>query len=563
VWITGLLPSVLAQVKDILENRLRVTGEDVSIKCTKPNDQLVVNQFNLCIEALHKQKYATFKQMKFLWKNMYRMETSVTLDVQNPRFTVSGRMGDVERFRAHTDFFSTMLMESPIIRDPDHFKTFESFVLPANTGPNDREFRERLYLVTRADVSPIVLWSMAEGPTATRETRMMLVARIAVQQFGCRLSGGFVRDWIVKGFKEHPPNLPDPAKPFDNEWIETCTKGFIKYDIKEGVLPKDIDAELSSDMFFDVQRFISTVRAAGVTVDFHEHVAQRHVFTFECARGPFSMDCVEFHFAALHSMADFDVNMLTLMSPCEGTIGLKVPWDALKVDEIIERIHKSEMWRLRPIAGTMQERLDKMKGRGWTIVDTREYVPVEHENSVRSSLTQVFKEDPDYANYFEAIAAMNRTGVTIYRIENANMTQIYEGVRARIAAENGGDANERTLFYGTKKDAALGILHSGFDDRYWNGGNGATFGRAAYFAPIPAMADNFTDRGAGVVRWIFVCKVTLGFVESIPPQNVHYLPKSPYHSSTGRETHWFPNEDQFMVYRYGQALPLLLIRYTV
>jgi hypothetical protein len=188
--------------------------------------------------------------------------------------------------------------------------------------------------------------------------------------------------------------------------------------------------------------------------------------------------------------------------------------------------------------------------------------PVSEEISLISSMTEVCREDPDYAGYFAAIEAINGTDIVIRRIENENMTRIYEGVKARIAADNGDDANERTLFHGTRMEAALGILESGFDDRYWNGDRGAAFGRGMYFAANPAVSDSLTGRGERLVRWMLVCRVTLGQTETIQPGNPLYFPKPPYHSSTGREAHWFPNEDQFIVYRYGQAIPLLIIRYT-
>ena len=53
---------------------------------------------------------------------------------------------------------------------------------------------------------------------------MEVVARIAVQQFGCKLCGGFVRDWIVNGESKHLPGQP-------KDWVEEGP-GFVRFEIK-------------------------------------------------------------------------------------------------------------------------------------------------------------------------------------------------------------------------------------------------------------------------------------------------------------------------------------------
>jgi hypothetical protein len=71
------------------------------------------------------------------------------------------------------------------------------------------------------------------------------------------------------------------------------------------------------------------------------------------------MDCIEHHFAALHAaMADFDANLLTVMSPCEDLVGLKAAHGGLDVDTIIGRILKKQLLQLKSDDPTMNKRAD-------------------------------------------------------------------------------------------------------------------------------------------------------------------------------------------------------------
>jgi hypothetical protein len=461
---------------------------------------------------------------------------------------------------------------------PDHFESIQTFRRPdaatfapaaapvaaagggARPASIEDEFRSRLRIVTHREVDPSLVPGMVDGPTATRESRMSVVARIAILDFNCRISGGFLRDWIVRGERQHPATPPGGANRFNNDWLMTVAPGvgFIKYDMQEGVIPKDLDAELPHDEYFDVARFIGEVRKAGITVDHYEHVAQRHVFVFEADRGPFTMDCIEHHFAALHAMADFDANLLTVMSPCEDLVGLKAAHGGLDVDTIIGRILKKELLQLKSDDPTMIKRVQKMEARGWTVVDRAVHQPVV-ARSTRSTMVRVYRDDDEVKEHYRAVHDMGGRDIQIYRIENRIATLIFDAEHERVKEENGGDANEKLLYHGTKGDAALSILHSGFDDRYWTGGQGAAFGRAAYFAPIPAMSHDFTD---GPRRYIFVCRVLLGKQALIQPGQPHYHVPPGVHSAVGREPHWFSHQDQFMIYRYGQAIPLYMIQYS-
>ena len=74
---------------------------------------------------------------------------------------------------------------------------------------NCLDIEEKISRVTDSKRTSIELWKALKGSNATRETRMEVVAWIAICQFDCRLEGGFVRDWIVGNYSQRP--TVDPA----------------------------------------------------------------------------------------------------------------------------------------------------------------------------------------------------------------------------------------------------------------------------------------------------------------------------------------------------------------
>ncbi|CAF5062836.1 unnamed protein product, partial [Rotaria sp. Silwood1] len=74
-----------------------------------------------------------------------------------------------------------------------------------------RDIEERISHITDNNRTIIDLYKGVKGPNATRETRMEVVAWIAVCKFSCKLEGGFVRDWVVGNDISRPANpLPSP-----------------------------------------------------------------------------------------------------------------------------------------------------------------------------------------------------------------------------------------------------------------------------------------------------------------------------------------------------------------
>jgi hypothetical protein len=150
-------------------------------------------------------------------------------------------------------------------------------------------------------------------PDAGREQKMEVVSRLLIRKFKCKLTGGFIRDWVINGDSARPHGVPV------ERWIALDRFGGWEM-THDGVVPKDLDVELELDAHFDVVMFVSLVRDCGISVDFYEHKPQRHCFVFDRLVGPFTVDIVgnflsvevssksshvslaEPHFVALHTL---------------------------------------------------------------------------------------------------------------------------------------------------------------------------------------------------------------------------------------------------------------------
>jgi hypothetical protein len=94
--------------------------------------------------------------------------------------------------------------------------------------------------------------------------------------------------------------------------------------------------------------------------------------------GPFTMDLIEPHIALTHDRIDFDVSNLSLEKFYTRDLGMRVDITSgshpIQLETIVENIRKKQFQVLRPIdgengpntSGTVAERIEKMKTRGWT-----------------------------------------------------------------------------------------------------------------------------------------------------------------------------------------------------
>ena len=121
-----------------------------------------------------------------------------------------------------------------------------------------KDIEQRIALVTDSKRSRISLYNATKGANATRETRMEVVAWIAVCKFKCKLEGGFVRDWIVRGEAEYPPTHP-------STWVTYEGQDKLP-SIDERVVPKDIDCHLPKDAEFDIESFRDELHKYGIIV---------------------------------------------------------------------------------------------------------------------------------------------------------------------------------------------------------------------------------------------------------------------------------------------------------
>ncbi|CAF3756077.1 unnamed protein product [Rotaria sp. Silwood1] len=174
---------------------------------------------------------------------------------------------------------------------------------------------------------------------------------------------------------------------------------------------------------------------------------------------------------------------------------------------------------------------------------------------------------PQIADIYQSIIQQlqNNVGIqvkvhSIVQIKNPSLEEAYLAIKQLIAKECvGGNPNERLLFHGTSGTSIDGILNDGFDDRYWNS---EKWGHGAYFAENPAVSHVFAQPDAtDQTRVMFYNKVTLGKQQTLQNTdgNLKAAPKE-FHS-----VHGIPpgttNKDEFIVYRYAQALPYLKITY--
>ena len=562
--ITGDLRKVIEeeiQLRKNLRSELKVS------LLAKTDEPLVTAQIKANLEQL-KDDRQVFNPLKFLWTNAHGVEVKVHLALStDPHVQVVGRRLDINRFNDHFQLWRRQLSAAPMVERPDHFISVDLYRRPRTLPTNDAEFRERLHSVTAEQLSEIKIFLKCEGPQATRETRMEIVARIAVQNFGCKLCGGFLRDWIVNGERKYPST---PAK----DWVIE-PGGFVKYEILEEVVPRDIDLELPMEKYFDVGRFVAQVREYGITVDYHEHIPQRHVFLLERDRGPFTIDLIEPHFAVLHTLADFDVNTMCLVA-YQDLIGLKMRYklqdgSELNVDDIITNCREKKLYTMQPSSGggVIALREKKMTDRKWTKLGQKIFLPVNPK--LDYSVFPLHDKSEAYICYKREIETKIRSGTAkvraVYEIRSSIVDGHYNAMLDEYA-KTLGDANEKLLFHGTDNAVVEAILRGGFDDRFWK--SSGYFGRGAYFADDPNLSIKYTSSPAGGgLRSIFVCSVLLGRIDDrsqnpiSKPLGADFYPGVGFNSVQGRIMHGSPptlREMEYIVYRYGQAKPRYLIR---
>lgn len=338
---------------------------------------------------------------------------------------------------------------------------------------------EKISKITDPDRSVVDIWKSLKGSQVTRESRMEVVAWIAVCTFDCHLEGGFVRDWVVGNYVSRPTNSPP------DQWVKFNPYSGMPEIVKD-VVPSDLDCHLPSVKQFDVEAFLDTLYGYGITAKVYRQNWRYVILVDEDTKtGPFTMDLIEPHIALTHDRIDFDVSNLSLEKLYTRDLGMRVDITGgacnIQLETIVENIRKKEFQVLRPIdgengskiSGTVAERVEKMKSRGWTQIDkVLAFIPNPPQN-YNAVLVPYPTTTVLYQNIVKAIQQINGARViSIDQIKNPDVESLYECVKANIAKEcPGNDPNERELYHGTGSQAVEEIIKKGYDDRYFaNGG---------------------------------------------------------------------------------------------
>lgn len=306
------------------------------------------------------------------------------------------------------------------------------------------------------------------------ETRMEVVAWIAVTKHGCRLEGGFIRDWIVAGTDgvRRPPSLAaswvkNRGQP-GGDWTN-------RPEVDPGLGPQDLDLQLPikppTGGWFDIERFVREVQEFGISVDMVHRDDFLRSLLFDADDdlrttgdfGPFLADLIEPHQVALHDQLDFDVNNLYCIAGFPNELGLKVAVPAFTLESTIANIQDKKLVVAKPRDNKIQQRISKMEGRGWSVgppEDDIRFTPNRGFNA-EPIITDVPRTDVTYQRLMHEIAQNGgehgRTGRVrrIQRISSMGLDTLYDSHRAMIEREvkEKHAVNEKFVWHGKAKSA--------------------------------------------------------------------------------------------------------------
>ena len=338
-----------------------------------------------------------------------------------------------------------------------------------------QDIEERVARITDGKRTLVDHWASLSGPEATRETRMEVVAWLAVCQFGCRLEGGFVRDWVIGHTVARPKgNKQDPKKwieytEIDNQIIPMMTKE---------VVPSDLDCQLPAHFYFDIDKFLDALHDLHFKYECYRE-NWRYVILIDADKetktGPFTIDLIEPHVALAQDRIDFDVSNLSLEKDYTRDIGMRVditqnPY-SIDLESIVQHIKNKQFQLLRPRDTTLEKRIEKMKSRGWKQTGPEVSVLPNPPTKYLVLLTPFPETNPLFVKLVEQLNEKVKGFqlVSIEEIKNSLIENSYLAMKNIIARECGViDGNEKGLYHGTGADAIVSILNHGYDDRYYS-----------------------------------------------------------------------------------------------
>ncbi|CAF1368230.1 unnamed protein product [Adineta steineri] len=498
-----------------------------------------------------------FNPMKWRWIAERQVEITINSNTATKtcEIIVKGRDSDNKKVKREFDVFIGWLRNCAVIRHPNDYVSPR--VLRPAMRKDCRDIEERISRVTDTKRTPVDLYKGVRGSQATRETRMEVVAWIAICKFDCKLEGGFVRDWIVGHYTARIPGVTDPKT-----WIDTSGP---MPALKKEIVPCDLDCHLSSHMYFDIEKFQDELYKYGITCkvvrDYWRYVL---LFDENEPTGPFTMDLIEPHVALTHDRIDLDVNNLSLEKDYTHELGMRIniqrkPYE-IELEKIVSNIKNKRFKVLRPLDQYVKQRIEKMEQRGWTQdLPAISVIPDPH-----SKYYAILVPLPPTATLYLDVSTKMKNSIpaaqiiSIEEIRNPYLEETYEGMKKLIAKQcSNQNPNEQELFHGTKINGIKGITEDGFDDRYFN--KSGLYGHGAYFADDPNKSHGYTEiNTVDNTRVMFFNKVVLGKPTTLTATD-NTLVSAPQgtHSVIGKHAAM----TEYIVYRYGQALPYLKIVY--
>lgn len=487
-----------------------------------------------------------FFPLNWRWQNTQQIK----IDIKSNKLEieVTGREKQIGKVKEEFMSFKGWLKTCNVLRHPN------SGVSPRVLKPEarDPEIEKRINFITDSRRSLLDIWEHSVGPKSNRETRMATVAWIAVCLFECRIEGGFVRDWIVGGYTSRP------STGNSKQWLSKDKDGIPRLD--DFLVPADLDFQLPSHKYFDINRFLDSLHKYHIKVDEIIRQSWRYVLLFDSDSVPFTADLIEPHIVATHDMIDFDVSNLYCLKDFTRELGMRVditdPPASIQLEQIVDNIKNKKFNILRSINAKMEQRIKKMEKRGWKLQLT---IPIAPNKGPKfgATLAIVPVDDPAYKTLKQEFQKIKGNILKIELISNYTLEKLYEAMKLQIEKENNNNANERMLFHGTKSEGAKGIEDNGFDDRFFN--SSGAWGHGAYFADDVRKSHNYTDNKTST-RVIFWVKVLLGNQEILNQPNQSLVsPSKGYHSVKGTAFTY----SEYIVYRYGQAKPYMKISYSV
>ncbi|CAF1194233.1 unnamed protein product [Didymodactylos carnosus] len=460
---------------EVLNAELYIRQQLVTeFKCTlssvitgQVNDALARN-----LTLVTKMRTDLFGPLRWRWEAQHQVKIRTKNNHTNGTVDITVEGLDSQNQLVHKEFqsFLKWLRNCVVIRNPD------SAVPPRMLKPQVRkeyaDMEEKISHVTNKDRSPVDIWKSLQGPTATRETRMEVVAWVAVCEFKCRLEGGFVRDWIVGNYSTTPANLSP------KQWI-VYQPGTSMPMLNKQLVPSDLDCHLPASEYFDIERFSDRMHKFKISIKvFRQDWRYVLLLDEDYKTGPFTMDLIEPHIALTHDRIDFDVSNLSLEKDYTRELGMRVNITSgshpIQLEQIVDNIRNKRFQVLRPIEGeqgvaspgAISERIDKMKARGWTQLDeVLSFVP-DPPTTYNAVLVPFPSSTTLYQNLVTEMRKIPGSNViSIEQIKNPDIEALYEYMKRTISKEcPGNDPNERELFHGTKGVAIDGIFNRGFDD---------------------------------------------------------------------------------------------------